>query len=41
MSHNDRLTEYKGQTMSISGDTDFSENIIKLGDQADLMILEC
>ena len=41
MSRGYRFTDSKGKTMAISGDTDYCESMTKLGDQVDLMILEC
>ena len=35
-----RLTS-KGKSVAYSGDTDMCENIVKLGRDADLLILEC
>lgn len=33
--------EYKGSSVAVSGDTDYCENIIMLGKEVDLLILEC
>ena len=41
MSRGYRFIDSKGKSITISGDTDFSENIIKLGRKANLMVLEC
>lgn len=36
-----RIETEDGKRLAISGDTDFCENILKLGRQVDLLILEC
>ena len=41
MSRGYRFVDSKGNSAAISGDTDYSENMIKLGKNANLMILEC
>jgi ribonuclease BN (tRNA processing enzyme) len=36
-----RVTDSRGKTLAISGDTDYCEAMIELGKNADLLILEC
>lgn len=36
-----RFTDENGKSVAISGDTDYSPNMVELGRNADLMILEC
>ncbi|OAG28006.1 MBL fold metallo-hydrolase [Thermodesulfatator autotrophicus] len=33
--------EHQGKSLVYSGDTDYSENLVKLAEEADLLILEC
>ena len=41
MSRGYRFTNNKGNSVALSGDTDYCESMIELGKSADLMILEC
>ena len=36
-----RFQSHKGKSLAVSGDTDYCEEIVELGKEADLMILEC
>ena len=41
MSRGYRFTNSKGNSVALSGDTDYCGSMIELGKSADLMILEC
>lgn len=41
MSRGYRFTAENGKCVAVSGDTDYSRNMVELGRNADLMILEC